>query len=65
MTYVILLNLCVVLFFISFVVKCFKKIFIGCLAMNYIVIYSITIIPNILNKVDNSMEFGIIKYLLT
>lgn len=61
MTYVILLNLQVILLFVYPVIECFKKRFMHHLAMSSIVVYYTTIISNILNKVVNCMKFRIVK----
>ena len=61
MTYVMLPNLRIVLFFVSPVVKSFKKVFMSCFAMSCIIVYSTTIIPDALGKVGDCMEFGVIK----
>ena len=58
-------DLQIVCFFVSSVIKSFKKIFMSCFAMNYIIVYSTTIIPDVLDKVSDYMEFGVIKYWLT
>lgn len=62
MTYIILPNLHIVLFFINLVIKIFKKLFISYFAMNYIMIYSTIIIPKILNKVGDCIKFGVVEY---
>ena len=56
-----LLNLQVVLFFVCPIVERFKKVFIHCLTMNNIVIYRITIMSNILNKMVNYIELRVVK----
>ena len=61
MTYVMLPNLRIILFFVSLVVKNFKKVFMNCFAMSCIIIYSTTIIPDALGKVGDCMEFRVIK----
>ena len=61
MTYVMLPILRIVLFFVSPVVKSFKKVFMSYFAMNCIIVYSTTIIPDVLGKVGDYMEFEIIK----
>lgn len=61
MTYVILLNLQVILFFIYLIIKYFKKIFIYLFAMGTIIVYYTTIILNRSNKGANYIEFKIIK----
>ena len=61
MAYVILPNLRVVLFFICCITESFTKIFIRYLTMSSIVVYHITIIPNILDKVANCMELRVVK----
>ncbi len=61
MTYVILLNLRVVLLFVYSIIERFKKVLIRRLAMGSIVVYRTTIIPNTLNKVANYMELRVIK----
>ena len=48
-------------FFMSPVVKGFKKVFISCFDMSGIIVYSITIILDAMGKVDDCMEFGVIK----
>lgn len=61
MAYVMLSNLLVVLFFVYPIVKLFKKIFMHHLAIKSIVIYCITIMLNMLNKVANCIKLGIVK----
>ena len=65
MTYIMLLNLQVILFFVCPIIKRFKKVFMYRLAMDNIVVYCTTIIPNTLNKVANCMEFKVVKGWLT
>lgn len=61
MTYVILLNLRIILFFINLLTKRFKKVFIGYFTISYIIVYSTIIIPDALSNVDNSIEFWVVK----
>lgn len=61
MTYVMLPNLQVRLFFICLIVKSFKKVFMHRLAMGCIVVYCTTTILNTLDKVANCIELGIVK----
>ena len=61
MTYIMLPNLRIVLFFISPVVKSFKKVFMSYFAMSCIIVYSTSIISNALGKVSDYIEFGVIK----
>ena len=61
MTYIILPNLQVVLFFVRLIVKNLKKIFMHRLAMGSIIVYYTTIILNILDKVANCMELRVVK----
>lgn len=61
MAYVILLNLQLILFFVCLVIKSFRKIFMRCLTMASIIVYHITIIRNILNKMADCIEFRIVK----
>lgn len=65
MTHVMQPDLRVVLFFVSLVVKGFKKVFMGRFAMSCIVVYSTTIIANTLSKVPNGIKFGTINLWLT
>ena len=51
-------NLQLILFFTHFVIKSFKKVVIYHFAIGSIVVYCITIIPNILNKVIDYMELN-------
>lgn len=60
--YIILPDLHIILFFINFIVKCFKKIFMGCLIFSYIMIYNTTIILNILDKSSNNIELEFDKH---
>ena len=55
-------NLRIVLFFISFIVKSFKKVFIGCFTISCIIVYSITIILDVLDKMSDCIKFGVIKH---
>ena len=57
-----LLDLRIVLFFVSLVVKSFKKVFMSCFAMSFIIVYSTTIIPDALGKVASCMELRVVKY---
>lgn len=57
-----LLDLHVVLFFVSLIVKHFKKVFMSYLAISCIVVYSTIIIPDALDKVGNSIKLWIVKY---
>ena len=61
MAYIILPNLQVVFFFVCPVIESFKKVFIYHLAINSIVVYRTTIIPNTLDKVANYMKFKVVK----
>ncbi len=61
MTYVILLDLRVVLFFVCFIIESFEKVFIHSLIMGYVILYHITKISNILDKVANCIEFRIVE----
>lgn len=61
MTYIILSNLQIIFFFIYFVIKNFKKIFMHYFAIGNIIIYYIIKISNILNKVANYIKFMIYK----
>lgn len=54
-------NLQLVFFFICLVIKNLKKIFMRHLAIGSIVIYFITIILNILNKIADCMRLKIVK----
>lgn len=58
----LLLDLCIVFVFISSIIKSFKNVFIGYFTISYIIVYSITIIPDRLNKVDNSIKPEVGKY---
>lgn len=57
MTYIILLDFQIILFFINFISKNFKIIFIGYYVINYIIVYYSTIVLDIMNKVNNSIKF--------
>lgn len=59
--YIILPNLQVILFFVYLIVENFEIIFICYLTMGNILVYSIIIILNILNKVADCIELGIVK----
>ena len=48
MTYFILPNLQVILFFVYPIIENFENLFIWYLTMSYVIIYRITIIPNTL-----------------
>ncbi len=61
MSYVILPNLRLVLFFVRFIVESFKKVLMSRLAIGSIVVYRTTIIPNTLNKVVDCMELRVVK----
>ena len=61
MTYVMLPNLRIVLFFVSPIVKSFKKIFMSCFAMSCIIVYSTTIIPDALDKVASRIELWVVE----
>ena len=65
MAYVILSNLRVVLFFVYFIVKNSKNVFICRLAISNIVVYRTIIILNILNKVVNYIKLRVVKDWLT
>ena len=65
MTYIMLSNLQVVLFFVCPILENFKKIFICRLAISSIVVYRTTIIPNILDKVANCIELRVVESWLT
>ena len=62
MTYVMLPDLRIVLFFVSPVVKSFKKVFMSCFAMSCIIVYSTTIIPDAPDKVAGRMELRVVEY---
>lgn len=49
-------------FFFNFIIKSFKKIFINYFIIGYIIIYTTIRILNIMDKVDNSMEFRMVKH---
>lgn len=55
-------NLHIILFFIYFIIKSFLKLFMNFFAMGYIIFYNTPIIPNILDKMDNRIEFRVVKY---
>ncbi len=61
MTYVMMPELQVVLFFSYPIVESLDKIFRRYFAMDCVIIYRITIIANILDKVVNCMEFMIVE----
>ena len=54
-------NLRIVLFFVSPIVKSFKKIFMSCFAMSCIIVYSTTIIPDALDKVASRIELWVVE----
>lgn len=58
-------NLLLVLIFVYLIAESFKKVLIYCLAISNIVVYHITIISNILNKMVNYMKLRVIKDLST
>lgn len=60
-----LFDLWVVFSFMSLIMKNFKRIFINCFIMSYIIIYFIIIISDLLDKVENSIIFKIIKLIST
>lgn len=60
--HIILPDLHVILFFISIIIKCLKKIFINYFTISYIIVYGLNIISNILDKIGNSIELIIVKY---
>ena len=41
--------------------KSFKKVFMSCFAMSYIIVYNITIIPDTLGKIGDYIKFEVIK----
>lgn len=55
-------NLHIIFFLTSFIIKRLKKLFMSCFAMSYIIVYNVIIIPDILDKVDNSIKVGIVKH---
>ena len=61
MLHIMLPNLQLILFFVCSFIKSFKKVLLRRLAMSSIIVYYITIIPNILNKVVDCMEFRIVE----
>ena len=65
MTYVMLPDLHIVLFFVNPIIKSFKKIFMSCFANSCIMVYSTTIIPDALDKMASRMKFRVVKYWLT
>ena len=62
MTYVMPPDLCIILIFVSPIMKSFKKIFMSCFAMSCIIVYSTTIIPDALGKVGDCRKFELIKH---
>ena len=60
-----LINPKVVFFIYLFYYKIFKKVFLYYFTMNNIIIYYITIIPNIQNKIFDFIKFKIVKNWLT
>ncbi len=60
MTYIMLPDLEVVLFFDCAIIESFEKVFMHRLAMGCIIIYHTTIIPNALDKVTNYMKFKVV-----
>lgn len=65
MAHVISSNLQFILLFIYFIIENLKKIFICCIAISNIIVYCITIIPNILNKVADYIKLRVVKNWLT
>ena len=61
MMYVILPDLRIVLFFVSLIIKSFKKVFMSYFAMSYIIVYNITIISDALDKVTSHKKLRIVK----
>lgn len=61
MPYNMVQNLQLIYFYIYYVIESFMNVFMYHLAMDSIVVYRITIIPNTLNKVVDYMELKIIK----
>ena len=61
MTYVMLPDLRVILFFVYPIIESFEKVFICCLAVGYIIIYRTTIILNALDKITNCIELKIVE----
>ena len=61
MAYIMLLNLQLVLIFVCFNIKSFKKVVMRHLAMGSIIVYRTTIILNIPSKVVYCMEFRVVK----
>ena len=61
MPHVMLPNLQLVFFFVCFIIKNFKKALMRHLAMGSIVVYSTTIISNILNKMVDCMELRVVE----
>lgn len=59
--HIMLKNLRLILFFIFFVIKSFKKILMRHFAIGSIVVYCTTIIPNTLNKVVDYIKLRIGK----
>ena len=54
-------NLRIVLFFVGFVIKSFKKVFMSCFTISCIIVYSTTIIPDALDKVASRMELRVVE----
>lgn len=54
-------DLQVILLFVYYIVKTFKKVFMHCLTVSCIIIYCTSIILNKLDKIANYMEFRVVK----
>ena len=54
-------DLQVILFFVLLVIESFKKVFMHCLDLGYIIIYHTTIIPNALDKMASRMKLKVVK----
>ena len=62
MTYIILPDLRIVLFFVGLIVKNFKKIFMSCFTIS---VYNTTIIPDVLGKAASYIELKVVEGWLT
>ena len=61
MTYIMLPDLQVVLFFVCPIIESLEKIFMCCLAVGCVIIYRTAIIPNALDKLANCIEFKVVE----
>ncbi len=65
MAYIMLPDLQVGLFYVCPIVESFDKLFMRRLTVGCVIIYRITIIPNVLDKVVNCIECRVVQSWLT